>query len=79
MAVIGMVLFGRPLDPLKRYTVIVYSSYLLPYVVCSYYPRYGFPLLAVKVLLIYWTVRWVHSRMRPSSHGDGDVTELTTS
>ncbi len=54
LAVIGLLIFGRPLSSLQRWAVVIYIAYLIPYVFCSYYPRYGFPLFAVKILLCYW-------------------------
>jgi hypothetical protein len=32
----------------------VYALYLLPYIVASFYERYAIPLVAVKVLLVFW-------------------------
>jgi hypothetical protein len=34
----------------------VYILYLLPYIVVSYYDRYGAPLIGVKVLLVIWAI-----------------------
>ena len=34
----------------------IYVIYLLPYVVTSYYDRYGLPLVGVKALLVVWAV-----------------------
>jgi hypothetical protein len=56
LAAIGLLFFCRPLSALQRWTIVAYWAYLLPYIVCSYYPRYGFPLLVVKILLCYWAI-----------------------
>ena len=64
LAAISLVIFGRPLSPLQRWVIVVYVAYLIPYVICSYYPRYGFPLFAVKILLCYWAVARVVASMR---------------
>ncbi|MFK8113040.1 MAG: hypothetical protein AB8B91_12610 [Rubripirellula sp.] len=58
LAVIGLLLLGRPLSPLQKSTIVIYVAYLFPYVMCSYYPRYGFPLITVKILLCYWALAW---------------------
>ena len=63
-AVIYLLIWGRPLSRLQRYTILIYAAYLTPYVVCSYYPRYGFPLFAVKVLLTYWLLDQVRRRIQ---------------
>lgn len=68
VVVVGLLVFGRPLSPLQRAAIIIYIAYLFPYVLCSYYPRYGFPLFAVKILLCYWGLMWALTRidrMRP--------------
>jgi hypothetical protein len=52
-------LFTAVREPLQRpqWIVIgVYLCYLLPYIGVSYYERYAVPLLAVKTLLVVWTV-----------------------
>lgn len=54
IAVLALLIFGRPLSSLQRWAIVIYITYLIPYVVCSYYPRYGFPLFVVKILLCYW-------------------------
>jgi hypothetical protein len=54
LAVIGLLIFGRPLSSLQRWAIVIYIAYLIPYVFCSYYPRYGFPLFVVKILLCFW-------------------------
>jgi len=46
----------KPLHPAQWMVIGVYGLYLLPYVVASYYERYGMPLLGVKVLLVLWAV-----------------------
>jgi hypothetical protein len=47
---------SRGLSAIEWTTIAIYALYLMPYIVVSYYPRYGFPLLAAKVLLILWAV-----------------------
>jgi hypothetical protein len=39
--------------------VAVYICYLLPYIVASYYDRYGLPLIGVKALLVVWGIERV--------------------
>ncbi len=34
--------------------LLIYASYLTPYIVISYYDRYGFPLFGIKILLMVW-------------------------
>jgi hypothetical protein len=46
----------QPLSLPQRTVIAVYLLYLLPYVISSYYERYAAPLLAVKVLLVAWSV-----------------------
>jgi hypothetical protein len=41
-------------DRHKTITVIVYLTYLVPYVFVAYYDRYGLPLLGIKVLFVFW-------------------------
>ncbi len=64
LAAVGLVVFCRPLTSLQRWAIIVYVAYLTPYVICSYYPRYGFPLLVVKILLCYWAIERVLALVR---------------
>jgi hypothetical protein len=45
-------LSGAPLRRAEWVVIGVYWLYLLPYVVVSYYERYAFPLVGVKVLLV---------------------------
>jgi hypothetical protein len=52
-----VLLFTGPWEPLSRvqWTVLgCYVFYLTPYVIISYYERYGVPLLGIKVLLVLW-------------------------
>ena len=52
-------LFSTIWQPLTRPQWIVlglYATYLLPYIVISYYERYGQPLLGIKALLVVWGV-----------------------
>jgi hypothetical protein len=54
-----VLVFSAAREPLhwEQWVVIsVYVVYLLPYIVASYYERYGVPLLGVKVLLVVLTV-----------------------
>jgi hypothetical protein len=46
----------RPLSGAEGIVVGVYLTYLLPYVIISYYDRYKFPLLAAEVILVVWAV-----------------------
>lgn len=52
-----VLVFSSLVAPLSRtqWSVIgVYLLYLAPYILASYYERYGYPLLVVKALLILW-------------------------
>jgi hypothetical protein len=49
----------QPLERALWIVMAIYVSYLLPYVVISYYDRYGLPLLGVKVLLVLGAVERV--------------------
>ena len=44
------------LQPTTWSAIAVYLLYLTPYICCSYYERYAFPLLAAKVLLMVWAL-----------------------
>jgi hypothetical protein len=56
IAAIGLLVFGRPLSPLQQTAIVIYVAYLFPYVMCSYYPRYGYPLFTIKILLCFWAL-----------------------
>jgi hypothetical protein len=56
---------NRGLTGIDWSTIAIYILYLMPYIVVSYYPRYGFPLLAVKVVLILRASAMVIDRARP--------------
>jgi len=59
----------RPLS-LPQWTVIgAYGLYLLPYIASSYYERYAAPLLAIKVLLVFWAIDQALCLSR-RSHGE---------
>jgi hypothetical protein len=49
-----LLLEGRRLDLRKLLAVLIYSVYLVPYVLAAYYERYGFPLLGLKSLFCLW-------------------------
>lgn len=50
----------RPLSRLQWLVIAAYIIYLLPYIFISYYDRYAFALLGVKVLLVTWAgAQWV--------------------
>jgi hypothetical protein len=51
---LGFTAAWKPLSGLQWAVIGVYWIYLLPYIVASYYERYGMPLLGVKVLLVLW-------------------------
>jgi len=51
LAVVVLFLSPRRMHRYERLAVITYIAWLLPYVLISYYGRYGFPLLGVKVYL----------------------------
>ena len=51
LALVVMMLTPRPLHRYELAAATVYVGWLVPYVVVSYYNRYGFPLIAVKIFL----------------------------
>ncbi|MEM9585703.1 MAG: hypothetical protein AAGA03_00355 [Planctomycetota bacterium] len=55
----GNVVARRRLSSLQQSAIVLYIAYLFPYVICSYYPRYGVPLLAIKMLLMTWFLQRV--------------------
>jgi hypothetical protein len=60
---------GRPMSSIQFWSIVVYVAYLLPYIICSYYPRYGFPLLIIKMMLCFWLVSLIRKpiqKMRES-------------
>jgi hypothetical protein len=44
--------------------VVLYATFLLPYVLISYYDRYAFPLIPIKVLFVVWGVTHVRALER---------------
>ncbi len=56
--------FWKPLQRAQLIVIGVYVLYLLPYIVISYYERYAFPLLAIKVLLVVWAIERLLSGVR---------------
>jgi len=56
----------RPLQRAPWCAIGVYSLYLLPYIVISYYDRYAFPVLAAQALLTIWGIERVVSLLRVS-------------
>jgi hypothetical protein len=72
LCLIGLVLAGvcNRLRPVVWLAIATYLLYLLPYVCASYYGRYAFPLLALKVLLIVWAFDRLVS-LRERAHGPG--------
>ncbi len=55
---------SRGLTSIQWTTIAISVLYLMPYIVVSYYPRYGFPLLAAKVLLVIWAFDWALCLLR---------------
>jgi hypothetical protein len=55
--------FRPSLTGIEWSAIVIYVVYLTPFVLVSYYPRYGFSLLAIKVLLIIWTF----DRLKPDT------------
>jgi hypothetical protein len=53
-----------PLHRAQWTVMAVYLLYLLPYIVASYYERYGIPLLGVKVALVAWAAIRLVSLLR---------------
>jgi hypothetical protein len=58
VGLVVLVLTGvvRPLRRAPWCAIGVYSLYLLPYIVISYYDRYAFPVLAAQALLTIWGI-----------------------
>jgi hypothetical protein len=56
LGLLGLVVLGvrDPLHPAVWTAIAIYWLYLIPYICTSYYDRYAFPLLAVKVLFVVW-------------------------
>jgi hypothetical protein len=51
----AMLVVGRGrLDPTKIIALVVYLTYLTPYVLAAYYERYALPLTGVQALWCYW-------------------------
>jgi len=44
----------RPLNSTQWIVIGAYLSYLLPYIIISYYDRYKFPVMAAEVIMIVW-------------------------
>jgi hypothetical protein len=53
---LGISALYQPLQRAQWCVMAIYVSYLLPYIIISYYDRYGLPLLGVKVLHVLWAV-----------------------
>ena len=64
VAVIVLLCSPGSLTSLQKWAVVLYVAYLFPYILCSYYPRYGFPLLAIKMLLCFWVIERIVVRLR---------------
>jgi hypothetical protein len=60
----------RPLTWPQWVAIAVYVLYLLPYVLASYYDRYGMPLIGVKTLLVLWAIERIRSGMRRGGAAD---------
>ena len=69
IAIIVLLFASRPLSELQRATIVLYVAYLTPYILCSYYPRYGLPLLVLKILLVFWLLELVVKKARHLRHG----------
>ncbi|MBO0697811.1 MAG: DUF2029 domain-containing protein, partial [Zavarzinella sp.] len=54
----------------QKVVLLAYAAYLVPYVLVSYYERYAFPLLPLKVLLIVWAADRILGLLPPPA-GDG--------
>jgi hypothetical protein len=64
----------RPLTPVQWIVIGVYVTYLLPYVIISYYERYKMPLVGAEVLLVVWGIGALALLFsRPSRTGAGYV------
>jgi hypothetical protein len=73
--VLLLIAIKNRLQKMQWIVIGVYLLYLFPYVLVSYYERYGFPLIALKVLLVLCAMdrlfrfqgKMVNTRRRPSS------------
>lgn len=64
-----MLLLEAPrLDTRKRLAILIYSAYLIPYVLVAYYERYGFPLLGMKTLFCFWGFGAAYRRLTGAPH-----------
>jgi hypothetical protein len=54
----------RPLSAAQWIVIGVYISYLLPYVIVSYYERYKFPIIVAEVMLVVWALDFVRQCWR---------------
>lgn len=45
-----------PLRREQKIGLLVYAVYLTPYVLVSYYDRYAYPLMVVKIVLVVWAI-----------------------
>lgn len=54
----------------QKVVLLAYAAYLAPYVLVSYYDRYAFPLLPLKVLLVVWAADRILG-LRGPADGDG--------
>ncbi len=76
LAVVVLLAAGRPGPSWAQVVgIVVYGSYLLPYVVASYCERYAVPLLGIKVLLLVWAadrlLSLLGNRVLPNSECEG--------
>jgi hypothetical protein len=61
LGLLAMVLSGRWLrDPLPRIALVVFVTYLTPYVLVAYYRRYALPLLGLQVMFEIWGLDAIH-------------------
>lgn len=53
LAIAILLIFPQKLNSLEWGLVTIFALWLFPYVVVSYYDRYGFPLMGIKILLCF--------------------------
>ncbi|GIX00300.1 MAG: hypothetical protein KatS3mg111_3632 [Pirellulaceae bacterium] len=61
--VVSLFLLDLPWDPRFRAAVAIYATYLLPYVLISYYERYGVPLIGLKCVFVVFAAHAVERKL----------------
>ncbi len=56
---------GWAKDKRKLVALVIFVTYLTPYILVSYYVRYAMPLLPVQVLFCFWGLESARRAVRP--------------